>query len=61
MKRDRKMIRAKQGVKLIKKRNSQELMDCLGLEETLDRLAKANGVQWCRQILKMGGKEALKS
>ena len=37
------VIKAKCGVKSIEKRSSQELMDLLGLEETLDRLAKANG------------------
>ena len=35
------MTRATCGVKSIEKSSSQELMDFLGLEETLDRLAKA--------------------
>ena len=34
------------GVKLIDKGGSEELMELPGLEETLDRLAKANRIQW---------------
>ena len=43
------MIRAMCGVKLIEKRSSQELMDLLGLKETLDRLAKTNRIRWYGQ------------
>ena len=32
------------GVKVIEKNSSHELMDLLGLEETLDGIAKANGI-----------------
>ena len=37
-------------VKLIKKKSSQELMEFLGLEETLDRRAKENGIRWYRHV-----------
>ena len=36
-------IRDNFGVKLIKSRSSKELLDLVGLEETLSRLAKAIG------------------
>ena len=41
------IIRAMCGVKLIQKKSSQAIIYLYGWEETLDRLAKANGVQWC--------------
>ena len=37
---------------LLEKRSSQELVDLLGLEETLDELARASGVQSHRHVLK---------
>ena len=43
--RTEKIIRALCRIKLTEKRNSQELMDLLGLEETLDRLAEMNEKQ----------------
>ena len=38
------MIKAMCGVKLMDKKNTEELMVMLGLKETIDKLAKANGV-----------------
>ena len=43
---EKEVIRAFLGVKLVEKRSNQELMDLLDLEETLDRIAKANGTRW---------------
>ena len=40
------MVRAMCGVKLVVKNNSRELMDMLGLKETIDVLARANAVRW---------------
>ena len=40
------------GVKLIEKRSSQEHINLLDLEETLDRLATANGMQWYGHALR---------
>ena len=39
------MVRAMCGVKLVDKRNTEELMDMLGLKEAADKLARANGVR----------------
>ena len=39
-------------VELIKKQISQELMDAFDLEDTLDRLAIANRVQWYGHVLR---------
>ena len=38
------MVRAMAAVKLIEERSNEELAYLLGLEETLDRLAKVNAV-----------------
>ena len=42
---EKAMIRAMCEVKLIEKRNCQELVSWLGSEETLNRPAKANGIR----------------
>ena len=43
---ERAMIRAMCGVKLMDKKNTEELMVMLKLKETMDKLAKANGLRW---------------
>jgi len=43
---ERAMVRAMCGVKLMEKRKTGEFMAMLGLEEMVDKLAKANGVRW---------------
>ena len=42
---ERAMIRAMCGVKLLDRRNSEELMDMLGIKESLDRMAKASSIR----------------
>ena len=39
---ERAMIRVMCGVKLLDRRNSEELMDMLGIQESFDRMAKAS-------------------
>ena len=43
---ERAMIRAMCGVKLLDRRNREELMDMLGIKESLDRMAKASSIRW---------------
>ena len=43
---ERAMVRLMCGVKLVDRKKMEELMEMLGLKETLDRMAKANGVRW---------------
>ena len=43
---ERAMGRSMCGVKLVDRKNMEELMEMLGLKETLDRMAKANGLRW---------------
>ena len=49
---ERAMVRAMCGVKLMEKKNTKELMDMLGLSETMEKLAKANGVRWYGHVLR---------
>ena len=49
---ERAMIRAMRGVKLLDQRNSEELMDMLGIKESLDRMAKASSIPWYGYVLK---------
>ena len=46
------MIRAMSGVKLLDQRNSEELMDMLGIKESLDRMAKACSIRWYGHVLR---------
>ena len=45
------MVRAMCGQKVDRK-TTEEQMDMLGLKETIDRLAIANGVRWCGHVLR---------
>ena len=49
---ERAMVRAMCGVKLMEKRKTEELMTMLGLKETVDQLANANGVRWYGDVLR---------
>ena len=57
---ERAMIRAMCGVKLMDRRNTEQLMDMLGLNETLDKLAKANAVRWYGHVLRREDSDVLK-
>ena len=48
----RAMIQAMCGVKILDQRNSEELMDMLGIKESLDRMAKASSIRWYGQVLR---------
>ena len=40
------------GVKLLDRRNSEELMDMLDIKETLDKMAKASSIRWYGHVLR---------
>ena len=42
---ERATVRSMCGVKLVDRKKMEDLMEMLGLKETLDRMAKANGVR----------------
>ena len=43
---ERAMVRAICGAKLIQKKRTENLMEMLGLKETVVQMAKVNGVRW---------------
>ena len=45
---------------MIEKRNNHELTELLGLEGTLDRMRKTNGVQWYGHVLRRYGNDVLR-
>ena len=49
---ERAMVRSMCGVKLVDRRKTDDLMEMLGLEESAERLAKANGVRWYGHVLR---------
>ena len=54
------MMRAMCGVKIIAKRNSQELMSLLGLKNTLDGLARASEVRCYGHFLRRDNDDVLR-
>ena len=46
------MVRAMCGAKLMEKKRTEDLMEMLGLKETVVQMAKANGVRWYRHVLR---------
>ena len=46
------MVRAMCDQKVVDRKTTNEQMDMLGLKETIDRLATANGVRWNRHVLR---------
>ena len=49
---ERAMVRAMCGQKIVDRKTTEEQMDMLGLKETMDRLATANGVRWYGHVLR---------
>ena len=49
---ERAMVRAMCGQKVVDMKTTEEQMDMLGMKETIDWLATANGVRWCGRVLR---------
>ena len=49
---ERAMVRAMCGAKLMEKKRTEDLMEMLGLKETVVQMATANGVRWYRHVLR---------
>ena len=49
---ERAMVRAMCGAKLMEEKGTKDLMEMLGLKETVVQIAKANGVRWYRHVLR---------
>ena len=48
----RAMVRAMCGAKLMEKKRTEDLMEMLGLKETVVQMAKANGMRWYEHVLR---------
>ena len=48
----RRIERAMCGAKLIEKKRTEDLMEMLGLKETVAQMAKVNGVRWYGHVLR---------
>ena len=46
------MVRAMCGTKLMERNRTEDLMEMLGLKETVVQMAKTNGVKWYRHVLR---------
>ena len=57
---ERAMVRSMSGVKLVNRKNLEELMEMLGLKKTLDRMARANGVRWYGHVIRTEDDNILK-
>ena len=57
---ERTMVRSMCGVKLVYGKNTEDLMKMLGLKETLDKMALANGVRWCGHVVRRDEESILK-
>ena len=57
---ERAMVRSMCGVKLVDRKKMEELMEILGLKETLDRMARANGVRWYGHVIRRDDDNILK-
>ena len=56
---ERSMVKAMYGVKLVNKRNTQELMDMLVLKEAADNLERVNGMRWYGHVLRRPEEDVL--
>ena len=56
----RRTERAMCGAKLMEKKRTEDLMEMLGLKETVVQMAKANGVRWYGHVLRRGDGHVLR-
>ena len=57
---ERAMVRSLCGENLLDRKKMEELMQMLGMKETLDRMAKANGVRWYGHVIRRDDDNILK-
>ena len=57
---ERAMARLMCGVKSVDRKNNEHLMEMLGLEETLDKMAKVNGILWYGHMVRRDDDNVLK-
>ena len=58
---ERAMVRAMRGAKLAQRKNTGDMMDMLGLNQTIDKMAKASGVRWLGRVLRKENGDVVKN
>ena len=58
---ERATVRSMFGVKLVDRKNNEELIKMLSLEETFDKKAKVNGVLWYEHVVRRDDDNILKA
>ena len=58
---ERAMVGAMCGQKVVDRKTTEEQMDLLGLKETIDQLATANGVRWYGHVLRRDDNSVLRA
>ena len=59
LKAERFMVRVMCSEKLVDKKNTENLMDMLGLKEAASKLVEANGMRWYGQVLRRPEEDVL--
>ena len=59
LRRAERFMRTMCSIKLVDKKNTEDLMDMLGLKEVADKLAKVNGMRWYCQVLRQPEEDIL--
>ena len=49
---ERTMVRAMCGAKLADRKNTEDIMDVLGLNQIINKMAKASGMRWLGHVLR---------
>ena len=57
---EKAMVRAMCGAKPMEKKRTEDLMEMLGLKETVVQMAKANGVRWYGHVLRRDDGDVLR-
>ena len=57
---ERAMVRAMCGAKLMEEKRTGDLMEMLGLKESVVQMAKANGVRWYGHVLRRDDEHVLR-
>ena len=57
---EKAMMRSMCGVKLVDRKNTEELMETMSLKKMLNRMAKANGVRWYGHVIRREDDNILK-
>ena len=58
---ERAIVRAMCGAKLADRKNKENMMDMLGMNQPIDKMAKASGVRWLGHVLRKEDGDVVRS